>query len=79
MDTDEHFPKGQYACEASLKINLIFEILRNPVIIGILTFASTVAAVLAAYFSWKQLRVQYLRWVTEEARSKPIIYLMCSP
>ena len=79
MDTDEHFPKGQYACEASLKINLIFEILRDPVIIGILTFASTVAAVLAAYFSWKQLRVQHLRWATEEARSKPIIYLMCGP
>jgi hypothetical protein len=62
-----------------LKINLIFEMLRDPVIIGILTFASTVAAVLAAYFSWKQLRVQHLRWATEEARSKPIIYLGCSP
>jgi hypothetical protein len=62
-----------------LKIDLIFEFLKNPVVIGILTLGSTVAAVLAAYFAWKQLRVQRSRWVTEDARSQPIIYLVASP
>ena len=62
-----------------MKIDFIFGIFKNPVVIGILTLVSTVAALLAAYFSWKQLRAQSLRQEIEEARSKPIIYLECSP
>ena len=79
VDAVERFQQLQYACEESLKINLFFELLKNPVAIALLTLASTVAAVLAAYFSWKQLRVQRSRWVTEDARSQPIIYLAASP
>ncbi len=79
MDAAERFQELQYACEANLKIDLIFELLKNPDAIAILTLASTVAAVLAAYFSWKQLRVQRSRWATEDARSQPSIYLGASP
>ena len=79
VDAAERFQKLHYDFEAILKIHLIFELLKNPVVIGILTLASTVAAVIAAYFSWKQLHLQRSRWATEEARSKPIIFLAASP
>ena len=62
-----------------MKIDFILEIFKNPIVIGILTLVSTVAALLAAYFSWKQLLAESFRQESRQARSKPIISLGCSP
>lgn len=44
----------------------------------LLTVASVLAAALAAYFSWRQLRSQRCRWAAEDARKSPEVLVLLS-
>jgi len=60
-------------------INLILDTLKNLVFINLFTVVSAIAAVVAAYFSWRQIRTQARRWRSEDARTSPKIFLGLSP
>ncbi len=53
----------------------MLELLKNPIAVGLLTLISTTAATFAAYYSWRQLSSQKLRWRAEDARRSPIVYI----
>lgn len=49
--------------------------LADAEVMGLLTLISAIAAILAAYLSWSQLRGQKLRWRAEDNRIGPEIFI----